>query len=393
MNVPDPVAPAERARVLCVDDEMAVLEGLALSLRRRYQLVFARNAEQALQAVATQGPFAVVLSDMRMPGMDGAALLARVRELDPTAVRLLLTGNADVQAAAAAVNDGQVFRFLTKPCSSERLQRAMEDAVAQHHRLCAERERLERTLRGAVQALSDVLALTDPEAYGRAGRIRQLALGLAAGIGLAPVWPVELAAMLLPIGRVSLPPDLIRHSRYGDPLSEEDLAMLARVPEVTDRLLSTIPGLESVRDILREAVRGGGGAAPGDSPERTLMLRSARALRLAMDWEELEARGLSTPVALAELAGHRGAYEPALLAALEVIKGSNAQRDIEVRGLPLRLLQVDMILAEDLLTVGGQLLAPRGYRVTTGFVERARNFKPGLLREPILVILPQAAKA
>jgi len=390
MSAQEQAALAARPRVLCVDDEIAVLEGLALTLRRRYQLVFARNAEQALQAVATQGPFAAVLSDMRMPGMGGAALLARVRELDPSAVRLLLTGNSDMQAAVAAVNDGQVFRFLTKPCSSELLQQAVEDAVAQHRRLCAERELMERTLRGAVQALADVLALTDPEAYGRAGRIQQLSLALAERMGLQPAWPMELAAMLLPIGRASLPPDLIKRSRYGDPLSEEEGAMLARVPEVTDRLLSSIPGLESVRDILREAARGGG-RSPGDAPQSGMTLRSARALRLAMDWEELESRGLSASVALAELAGRKAAHEPALLAALEAIKGG-APHDIEVRGLSLRLLQVDMVLAEDLHTVGGQLLASRGYRVTAGFVERARNFKPGLLREPILVILPQAGK-
>jgi len=382
----------ELPRVLCIDDEIAVLEGFALSLRRRYDLVFARNAEQALQAMATRGPFAVVLSDMRMPGMDGAALLARVRQLDPGAVRLLLTGFADLQAAAAAVNDGQVFRFLTKPCAPERLQRALEDAVAQHRLLCAERELLERTLRGAVQALADVLALTDPEAYGRAGRIQQLALALAERAGLQPLWPVELAAMLLPIGRVSLPPDLVRRSRYGDPLSAEDQAMLARVPDVTDRLLSSIPRLEAVRDILRESARSTGGSIePSGTPELCLMLRSARVLRLAMDYEELEGRGLGAAVAVAELGGRKGAYEPALLAALEAVKGT-VHGDIEVRELPVRLLQVGMLLAEDLHTVGGQLLAPRGYRVTAGFVERARNFKPGVLKEPVRAILA-AAKA
>lgn len=386
---PDHPGSAPQPRVLLVDDEPAVLDGLALHLRRHYQLHLAAGAEQALRLVASDGPFAVILSDMRMPGMDGAALLSRVRQFHPATVRLLLTGFADMRAAAAAVNDGQVFRFLTKPCAPDRLQLALRDAVEQHRLLCAERELLERTLRGAVQALADVLALTDPEAYGRAARIQALALALAEHAGLKPLWPVELAAMLLPIGRVSLPPDLIRRCRYGDPLTPEEQAMLARVPEVTDRLLSSIPRLEPVRDILREAARStGGGIEASGSAELCLTLRSARVLRLAMDYEELEGRGHSSLLALAELRGRRGAYESALLAALDTIKGSNPDA-LEVRELPIRLLQVGMVLAEDLCTVGGQLLAARGYQVTAGFVERARNFKPGVFREPVRAILPR----
>lgn len=99
------------------------------------------------------GPFAVVVSDMRMPGMDGAAFLATVRHRWPDMVRVLLTSHADVEAAIRVVNDGQIFRFLLKPCEPVTLRRVLHDAVAQHRLLTAERELLERTLQGSVRSL------------------------------------------------------------------------------------------------------------------------------------------------------------------------------------------------------------------------------------------------
>src|SRR6478752_5272887 len=105
-----------RPRVLCVDDEPNVLEGLALHLHRRYEVTRATSGAAGLEALAKDPAIAVVVSDMRMPGMDGAQFLSRVRATKTDVVRLLLTGHADMTSAIAAVNDGQIFRFLTKPC-------------------------------------------------------------------------------------------------------------------------------------------------------------------------------------------------------------------------------------------------------------------------------------
>nr|MBP6838163.1 response regulator [Kofleriaceae bacterium] len=110
-----PPAPAARPRVLFVDDEVVLLEGLSDLFHRQYQVSTAIGAEAGLAALARERP-QVVVSDMRMPGMDGATFLTRVREHDPAVVRLLLTGHADLDAAIRAVNQGGVFRFLTKPC-------------------------------------------------------------------------------------------------------------------------------------------------------------------------------------------------------------------------------------------------------------------------------------
>src|SRR5689334_10150530 len=105
---------AGKVRILCVDDERSLLDGLTLTLGRRYDVETATSGAQALELLERDPNRAVIMSDMRMPGMDGATFLAKARGMVPEAVRVLLTGQAEIETAIAAVNEGQVFRFLTK---------------------------------------------------------------------------------------------------------------------------------------------------------------------------------------------------------------------------------------------------------------------------------------
>lgn len=125
---------ANRPRVLVVDDEAWFVAGLNRRLRNRFDVQTALNAQDALDAVEAGPPFAVVVSDLRMPGTDGIDLLSAVRERAPATTRILLTGAADALSAADAVNRGQVFRFLGKPCEDGALLAALEDGVAEHKR-------------------------------------------------------------------------------------------------------------------------------------------------------------------------------------------------------------------------------------------------------------------
>jgi two-component system cell cycle sensor histidine kinase/response regulator CckA len=135
------------ARVLCVDDEPLILEGLTTNLRRHFEVTTATSGADGLRALAENGPFSVVISDFRMPKMDGAVFLARAREMAPDTVRILLTGEASLEGAIAAVNLGHVFRFLTKPCSPSDLHRALTDAVEYARLVTADRHKLERKLK------------------------------------------------------------------------------------------------------------------------------------------------------------------------------------------------------------------------------------------------------
>lgn len=135
-----------RARILCVDDEPQVLAGLEAILGRRYEVRTATSGPHGLQQLTDEGPFTVVVSDFRMPGMDGAEFLAQVRQATPDTLRILLTGQASLDGAIAAVNSGNVFRFLTKPCAPVDLIGAIDDAIDQARLVATDRDLLERKL-------------------------------------------------------------------------------------------------------------------------------------------------------------------------------------------------------------------------------------------------------
>jgi EAL domain-containing protein (putative c-di-GMP-specific phosphodiesterase class I) len=127
-----------RPRVLLVDDDTRILAGLRRQLHRQYEVSTAPGGEQGLATLHADGPFAVVISDMRMPGMDGATFLAHVRAASPRTTRMLLTGQTELSTAIRAINDGQVFRFLDKPCQPTVLERALREAVARYETACDE---------------------------------------------------------------------------------------------------------------------------------------------------------------------------------------------------------------------------------------------------------------
>src|SRR5580693_9859098 len=112
-------------KILMVDDEDAVLVGYQRMFRNEFQIETAPGGAAALSALEATGPYAVVVSDMRMPEMDGVHLLTKIKQLAPDTIRIMLTGNADIQTAVSAVNEGSIFRFLTKPCEKETLGKAL----------------------------------------------------------------------------------------------------------------------------------------------------------------------------------------------------------------------------------------------------------------------------
>lgn len=140
--------------LLIVDDEPSLLESLSGMLRRRFRVLTASSGEQALTLLESGEPVHVILSDQRMPGLSGDALLARARELAPEAIRILFTGYAEIGGVLNAVNRGEIFRFLLKPWEPNELEAVLEQAVAQHD-LIADRRRLLEQLRAANERLTN----------------------------------------------------------------------------------------------------------------------------------------------------------------------------------------------------------------------------------------------
>ncbi len=381
-----------RTKVLCVDDEPQVLEGLSLQLHRRYEVHTATSGEQGLAKIEESGPFAVVLSDMRMPRMNGATFLAQVRQQAPDTVRMLLTGAIDIEAAIVAVNEGQIFRFLTKPCPPELLHLSFEAASEQYRLVTSERVLLEQTLHGSIKTLTEVMAMINPLAFGRASRIRQLVHELAAELGLANSWQVEVAAMLSQLGCITIPEPVIKKYFYGEELSESEKGMIARMPTVTEALLANIPRLESVREILAGCTKPlrlatAVGNTPAGSDDDAALF--SRLLKIALDYDELESRGMQPQTVLDTMRGRKGTYDPALLQVFIGLKGSAAARQ-EVKEIPLHALQIGMVLADDMYTRTGLLLVTRGFEVTKSFLERVKNFGDDYVREPLRVVVPQS---
>jgi response regulator RpfG family c-di-GMP phosphodiesterase len=365
--------------ILCVDDEPRVTEGLALLLRRNYRAVTAAGGQAALEKLKEIGAPAVIMSDMRMPGMDGADLLKTVKRLYPETTRILLTGEPGRDAAVSAINEGQIFRFLTKPCAPEKVLAAIEAGVTYHRLMTAERTLLQDTLVGCIRALIDVLAITNPVAFGRSNRVKSLAMAVAGEAGHPSFWQLEAAAMLSQIGYISLPVELVEKLYYGNKLTSEESVLAAGAPAVAQTLLGRIPRLEPVLEILALSQKPTGVSADG------LTTLGANILRLVLEYDTLVAQGNSTAVQSirAKINKHDSQLVDHLAAAVGADSGKN-----EVTEISVGKVKTGMIILDDVRTPMGVLLVPKGFEVTDVFIERMRNFGPGILAERIRVSAP-----
>jgi CheY-like chemotaxis protein len=374
----------ERPRVLCVDDEIRVVEGLVLHLRKDYEVHTALSGDEGLKTLKKSGGASVVISDMRMPGMDGATFLHHVLTFYPDTTRILLTGEPGRDAAISAVNSARIFRFLTKPCSPEKLRSTVEEGVIQHRMIRAERTILKETLIGCIKALLDVLAIANPVAFGRASRVKRVAMGFAAALKCSDFWQLEAAAMLSQIGYLSLPAPLLEKLYYGQPLTSTEQTLVSGVPDVAMSLLENIPRLDPVVQILAalnwndEAL-----ARLGDGTIGT----GTRILGLVLEYDVLNTQGHSVDVAVQTLRRRSTRYTEALVEQFAQFLGAGSGKS-ESRQIPLKAVQLGMVIMQDIRTQMGTLLVARGFEVTGMFLERSRSFGPELLEELVRVVIP-----
>ena len=366
-------------RILCVDDEPRVVDSLAVQLRREYQVLTANDGQTALRIIKEGGAPAVIVSDMRMPGMDGATLLRHIRQQYPDTTRILLTGETGRATAVAAVNEGQIFRFLTKPCSTDNLRAAIDAGVTQHRVVTAERVLLQETLIGCIKALVDVLAITNPVAFGHASRVKRLAADVAKTMGIAGFWQLEAAAMLSQIGYISLPVELVEKLYYGKRLTPEERVLAGAAPQVARKLLGHIPRLEPVLTIL-DAIR-----QPDLDIAEGPIKQGAAILSMVTEYDVGVVQGQSVPVAIQALRSRAGRYDVKLINALESLVGEvDAPR--EISEVTIGNLKPSMVLMDDLYTQAGSLLVPKGFEVTETFLERTRNFGQSILEQRVRVV-------
>jgi DNA-binding response OmpR family regulator len=372
-------------RILFVDDEENILRGFERTLRSQFEMDTAVGARQGLAAVADRGPYAVVVSDLRMPEMDGIRFLAEVRKSSPDTVRLILSGNGDFDSVVASVNEGSIFQFLTKPCPADKLRSALGTALKQYDLITAERELLGKTLNGSVAMMTEVLSVVNPLAFSRASRIRDYVRQMANQLKLPNVWEFDLAAMLSQIGCIAVPPEILEKVDARMTLTKEESGTFISHPATGHSLISKIPRLGVIAEMVRHQM----------TPLRELrdpkisdvVAIGAQMLMIAIFFDERVSRGGPPASALKYMRERPEMYQASAVSAIETAKVSTVE--LAVKTVSLRDLKPGMIVQDDIRAKNGLFLVGKSQVISDVLLARLRNFAvtAGLV-EPFHVLAP-----
>ena len=356
-------------KILCVDDEESILKGFQLNLRKDFELHLASNGTEGLEVFDREQGFALVLSDMRMPQMDGATMLSEIKKRDPEVVTVLLTGHTDFESAMSAVNEGSIFRMLSKPCPPEMLIKVLGDGLAQHDLVKSKRILLDQTLRGAVDALAQSLSTAKPLFFGRAQRVRRIANELSEMINLDDAWRVDIASIFSQLAYISLPESVSEDVYYKKDLTPAVKEMLGKFPEDTQKLIEKIPGLEEVGEILvKLAVQ-----HRFEEDDGSGIRKAASILRVALDFDYYEEQGHDKSLIVQTLKSRKDDYDPDVTECLSQLLAV-AEQKYRLEEILIRRLETGMRLAQELRLADGLLVASSGTDVDRQLLKVIRNY-------------------
>lgn len=376
-------------KILFVDDEEHILQSIKRQLRKRFNVHVALGGEQALEIFKNEGPFAVIVSDMRMPGMDGVELLTKIRDLYPDTVRLMLTGNADQETAIDAVNKGQIFRFLNKPCPTSTLVTSLALAQRQYRLLTSEKELLDSTLKGSVKVLAELLSMANPIAFSSGYRIKGLVVDIATNLELHNIWQLEISALMSQIGCITLPTDILNKLYAGRELEPEEEGMYRNHPKAGASLLENIPRLETVVGIISNQLKNFEEIEEDGEISYDVAV-GAQILKISIDHDLLQFKGLSHTAAVGELNKKSHLYNPKVLKALKTIKV--VEDHDRVVSLSIRDITVGMVAEDNIIAQNGVMLAPKGQKITWPVLQGIQNFSKQVgVKEPLLVRLDKSS--
>jgi len=376
-------------KILLVDDEQAVLDSYRRILYGEFHVDLANGASNGFAAIKKNGPYSIVISDMRMPVMNGAEFLSQVRQSNPDTVRMLLTGYTDLEAAIQAVNRGNIFRFLTKPCEPEMLTEAIAAGLEQYRLITSERELLEDTLMGSIKVLTDVLSAASPDAFGRSIRIAHYVRHVMTKFPLPSAWCFEAAAALSQLGCITLDSDLVKRAYGGAKLTAEEQTRFEAHPQAAVELLKNIPRLEPVSWIIGQQLQRKipelRTEFPGFSP--TQLKLGANILKLAVASEQLRMSIPSKNEALSRLRERSTEFEPNLIDALQDIQPESTPK--QLRKVLTSKLTSGMVLDQEIRNTQGVLLVARGQELTGALVMRLENYsKAGAIAKEVMAFVP-----
>ncbi len=349
---------AKTRKALFVDDNVNLLAGIKRQFRRKYDVYTAEGGAAGLDVIAEHGPFTVIVCDMKMPDMNGIQFFTHAQQIAPESVRIMLTGNADLGTAMHAVNEGNIFRFLLKPCEKATIEWAIDSGIEFYDLKRAEKELLEKTLQGCVRTLTDMLSLSNPLAYSQTSRISAYVKRVVEHLNLDNRWVYELAASLSQIGCISIPRDTLERVSVGGDLSAEETEMYRRHPQIGQELVSAIPRLEAVGEIIGSQFTWTGRNTQSDIKESTPVEIGSEILSVVSEFDNKVCQGISKNQAITDLRKSDKAISEALIEALKCIE--IAGTDVQTRMVKVRDLTDVMIIAEDLYSKQGTLIASSG---------------------------------
>lgn len=360
-------------RVLFVDDEANLLDSYRRSLRKIVTVETALSGQEALEMMKNSEPFSIVVSDMQMPGMNGIEFLAEAKKRSPDTVRMMLTGNADQLTAIEAVNKGDVFRFLNKPCEPKEMAMALFAAAKQYRLITAEKEVLEKTLAGTIGVLNDVLSMVNPDAFGKTTRIKRLVRAVAEQLQLDNLWQYETMAGLSQIGCVILPEELLSKHAQGVELNEEEKQIFDQQASTGAHLISKIPRLEDIaHSIQYQGKNYDGSGIPNDNVSGEDVPMGSRILKIVSDYDIYQSRELTSDQCLSRLEANKSWYDPVVLNAFRAVFGIEAKA--ESASFRIKELQESMVFAEDVYTNTGLLVVGNGQEASLMIIERLVMF-------------------
>jgi len=282
----------------------------------------------------------------------------------------MLTGNTEIETAINAINEGSIFRFLSKPCSKDMMAKTLTGALLQYRLVTAEKQLLEQTLTGCIQVLTEVLSLVNPAAFGRAERARRYIRHVVSAMKLGNPWQYEVAAMMSQLGCVTLPAETIDAVYRGEKLAANEQAQYDAHPNVAYDLLSRIPRLEPIAWMIQQQNRPTPQSEDSQTPD---MRMGAKILRLILEYEKLIHKGASRTEAAHNLARQYTGFNPDFFLAL-VSLDPNAEEG-QIQGCRIEDLSPGMIIQQDVRSQDGQLLVSKGHEVTPTVISKLKNFQ------------------
>ncbi len=408
----------QAATILCVDDEANILSSLRRLFRPAgYRVLIAESGADGLAMLqAENGAVDLVISDMRMPMMDGAQFLAEVRQRWPGIVRILLTGYADMDSTIAAINEGQIYRYISKPWNDGEVSLTVREALerqgllrekARLEALTAQQneelkvlnagleekvrerteelrrahERLKRSFFTSIQVFANLIELRGGNMAGHSRRVADLARKIAAAMGMdgRQCNDIFLAGLLHDIGKIGLPDALL--AKPPSKMNGDELGQWRKHPAKGEQVLMALEDLRGAARLIRSHHERFDGQGYPDGLAGLAIPQGARILALANEYDG-HLHGTLTGTRLGEddakklvLQGRGKRYDPAVVDAFLALFGAPPEPPTdEIAVIPAEL-RPGMFLARDLISPEGVLLLATDYMLDENLIRQIRDYE------------------